>query len=116
MPLPVRYIDSSEYLDDRASSSLHRDIDSRKETEFSILKQASSSLKLQALSVHNIVEVIRLLGSLAKHAESIMGDIADALVSCQHRTEHLHERTQRLSEAVLTSLDADREGNLVDDE
>ena len=111
MPLPVRYIDSNEYLQDRATPRCHGHADPQIRTEFRLLEEAASSLKLQALSVHNVVHVIRLLGSLAKHAESVMGDIVDVLVSCQHRTDRLQERTQHLSEGVLSSLDADREGN-----
>ena len=111
MPLPVRYVNSNEYLLDEATLKCHGDTDPQRRTEFRLLEEAALSLKLQALSVHNVVHVIRLLGSLAKHAESVMGDIVDVLVLCQHRADRLQERTQRLTEGVLSSLDADIEGN-----
>lgn len=110
MPLPVRYIDSNEYLKDGTLES-HLDAASPQiVVTIPILEKASSSLKLQALSVHNLTDVIRQLGSLAKHAESVLGDVVDVLASYQYRTGHLEERCKRLSAHVLTSLDADREG------
>ena len=114
MPLPVRYIDSREYPRDgavlNANNSDEPNESPRPPILFPILEIASSSQKLQALGLHNVTNVIRQLGSLAKHAESVMGDIADILVSYQWRTVHLEERTKRLSGDVLSSLDADREG------
>lgn len=112
MPLPVRYIDSHEYQEDgTASKSHHSNGSSQVTVSFPILDKATPSGKLQALSVHNLTNVIRELGSLAKHAESVMGDLADILVSYHQRTVHLEERTKHLSEEILPSLDADREGS-----
>lgn len=115
MPLPVRYIDSREYSQDGTvlQSTDNSDGENylpRPSISFPILEVATSSQKLQALGLHNLTNVIRQLGSLAKHAESVMGDIADILVSYQRRTVDLEERTKRLSEDVLSSLDVDREG------
>ena len=106
MPLPVRYINSQEYRED-GTVSLHG---SDSPVSFPLLEKAVPTGKLQALGLHNLTSVIRQLGSLAKHAESVMGDIADILVSYHQRTMHLEERTKHLSEDLLSSLDADREG------
>lgn len=111
MPLPVHYIDSHEYLEGEAVAQRRGDGDLPQAASLPILEIAVSSGKLQALSVHNLANVIRQLGSLAKHAESVMGDIADTLASYQLRTVHLEERTKRLRD-VLPTLDADREGDL----
>lgn len=116
MPLPVRYIDSREYPQDgtvlqSANNSDGQNDLPRPPITFPILEVATTpSKKLQALGLHNLTNVIRQLGSLAKHAESVMGDIADTLLSYQRRAADLEERTKRLSEDVLSSLDADREG------
>ena len=116
MPLPVRYIDSREYSRDGTVLQSANNCDGqnylpRSPISFPILEVAAGpSQKLQALGLHNLTNVIRQLGSLAKHAESVMGDIADILLSYQRRAANLEERTKRLSEDVLLSLDADREG------
>ena len=116
MPLPVRYIDSREYPQDGTVLQSTNNSDGQNDLprpaiNFPILEVAATpSQKLQALGLHNVTNVIRLLGSLAKHAESVMGDIADILLSYQRRAADLEERTKRLSEDVLSSLDADREG------
>ena len=115
MPLPVRYIDSREYSQDETvlqsgDNSDRENYLRQPPISFPILEVATPSQKLQAVGLHNLTNVIRQLGSLAKHAESVMGDIADILVSYQRRTVDLEERTKRLSEDVLSSLDANREG------
>ena len=74
------------------------------------LLDAVQSNHLQALIVQNLTGVIRQLASLAKHAEDIMGNIADVLGSFHGRTVVLEERTKRLREEILPRLDADREG------
>lgn len=74
------------------------------------LLDAVQSNHLQALSEQNLTGVIRQLGSLAKHAEDILGEIADMLGSIHRRTVVLEERTRRLSEETLPRLDPDQEG------
>jgi len=74
------------------------------------LLDAVQSNHLQALSVQSLTGVIKQLASLAKHAEDIMGNIADMLGSFHGRTVVLEERTRRLREEVLPRLDVDQEG------
>lgn len=94
MPLVVRYVESLQ-------------------ADQLPLIEAVSENRLQALGVQKLAEAIRQLGSLAKHAESIMGGIADLLVSYHERATVLEERTRRLREEVLPSLDPDREGEKI---
>ena len=65
---------------------------------------------LQAVAVRAMAGLIRQLGSLAKHAEGVMGELADSLATCQARTLKLEHRTRALMAEVLPNLDADREG------
>ena len=71
---------------------------------------SSGTISLQALNSHSISGVIRQLSSLARHAESIMGDIADILASYYVRTATLEERSKRLMAEILPALDPDQEG------
>lgn len=91
MPLAVRYVEP------------------QKTTSMPLLEVVNSN-HLHAVNVHAMTTVIRQLGSLAKHAESIMGDIADELSGCHQRATALEERTRRLREEVLPSLDPEQEG------
>lgn len=68
---------------------------------------------LQALMVHRLSSCIRELGSLAQHAEGIIGAIADDLADCHARSTRLEERARRLREEVLPSLDPEQEGEIV---
>ena len=74
------------------------------------LLEAVSADHLRALGVQSLTSVIRQLGSLAKHAESIMGDIVEVVCSYQARTMALEERTRKLKHEILPTLDPDREG------
>ena len=65
---------------------------------------------LQAVSVQSMAGLIRQLGSLARHAESVMGELADSLANCHARTVNLERRTRVLAAEVLPNLDPDREG------
>ena len=65
---------------------------------------------LQAVAVRSMAGLIRQLGSLARHAEGVMGELADSLANCHARTLHLERRTRALAVQVLPSLDPDREG------
>ena len=65
---------------------------------------------LQAVAVRSMAGLIRQLGSLARHAESVMGELAESLASCHARTVNLEKRTRALKVEVLPSLDPDREG------
>lgn len=67
---------------------------------------------LQAVAVRSTAGLIRQLGSLARHAESVMGELAESLASCHARTLDLERRTRALTE-VLPGLDPDREGNTI---
>ena len=119
MPLPIRYVESEVDTKKTASASVDQENDTAAAEGDSLPKAASlpildavvvPSNRLQALGVHNISTVIRQLGSIAKHAENIMGDIADVLISYHQRTLQLEERTRRLREEVLPGLDPEREG------
>lgn len=66
--------------------------------------------KARALSVHNIATLIRQLGSVAEHAESVMGTLAEGLATCHSRTVLLGSRLTRLAKEVLPYLDPDMEG------
>ena len=74
-----------------------------------ILETVSGN-QLQALTVHRISSLIRQLSSLAQHAESVMGEVAESLASCHSRTVQLEARMKRLTEEVLPSLDPELEG------
>lgn len=65
---------------------------------------------LQAVAVRSLAGLIRQLGSLALHAESIMGELAESLASCHARAVTLEKKTRALNTGILTSLDPDREG------
>ena len=60
--------------------------------------------ELERMSVASLTTLIRQLSSLAKHAESIMGDVADALAVYYARSQALEERIRRLKVDVLPSL------------
>lgn len=77
-----------------------------------ILESVSTN-KMQALTVHNLATLIRQLGSIAQHAENLMGTIAEGLVTCYARTAQLESRTRQLAEDVLPSLDPELEGEKI---
>jgi hypothetical protein len=64
---------------------------------------------LQAVAVRSMAGLIRQLSSLARHAEGVMGELADSLASCHARTLALEKRTRVLAIEVLPNLDPDRE-------
>ena len=66
---------------------------------------------LQAVAVRAMAGLIRQLSSLAKHAEGVMGELAESLATCHARTLELEKRTRVLMVDVLPNLDADREGD-----
>ena len=92
MPLAVRYVQP------------------QKVCNVPLVDPASGANSLQALNLQSVSGVIRQLSSLARHAESIMGDIADILASYYVRTVTLEERSKRLMAEILPALDPDREG------
>ena len=94
MPLAVRYVEPKGIC----KASLVAD---RRNVEFN------------TIAVLNMSGLIRQLASLAKHAESVMGDIADVLLSYRQRAESLEGRTRSLMERVLPSLDPELEGDCV---
>lgn len=65
---------------------------------------------LQAVAVRSLAGVIRQLGSLARHAESVMGELAESLAIYHARTQDLERRTRVLAKDILPQLDPDREG------
>lgn len=73
-------------------------------------EEARAGDALQAVAVRSMAGVIRQLSSLARHAESIMGELAENLADCHTRTVELEKRTQSLIVNVLPGLDPDREG------
>ena len=91
MPLAVRYVEP------------------RTATKMPLL-EASRTNHLQAVNVQSLTRVMRQLSSLAKHAESIMGDIADQLAGYHQRTTVLEARTRKLRDEVLPALDPEQEG------
>lgn len=64
---------------------------------------------LQAVAVRSLAGVIRQLGSLARHAESVMGELAESLAIYHARTQDLERRTRVLAKDILPQLDPDRE-------
>lgn len=65
---------------------------------------------LGAVTVRSLAGIIRQLGSLARHAESLMGEIAESLALVHARTIALEERARVLMSSSLPALDPDREG------
>ena len=65
--------------------------------------------ELHAVAVFSLAGTIRQISSLAQHAESIIGDLADTLAGYQKRTEALGERVRKLRDEVLPSLSLDEE-------
>ena len=65
---------------------------------------------LQAVAVRSLAGLIRQLGSLAVHAESVMGELTASLASCHARTVELEKRTRVLAANVVPNLDPDRDG------
>ncbi|KAL5457418.1 hypothetical protein EMCRGX_G034671 [Ephydatia muelleri] len=87
MPLIVRYVEPEE---------LHR-------TPLLQGVQPREN-ELERMCVASLTTLIRQLSSLAKHAESIMGDVADALAVYHARSRALEERVRRLKVDVIPSL------------
>ena len=94
MPLATRYVEPRSVCDSPLLTE----------------KEARAGDALQAVSVRSMAGLIRQLGSLARHAESVMGELADSLVECHERTVELEKRTRSLVVNVVPTLDADREG------
>lgn len=135
MPLVVRYIEPRRERHPSAKSPLPRpaaspsgtrspqDLPEEYKEVDKILTMAScvpilesvSTNPIQALMVHHIASSIRELSSLAQHAESVMGAIADGLANCHARSTRLEERARRLREEVLPSLDPELEGEIMVD-
>lgn len=91
MPLTVRYVEPR---------SVH---------SMPLLEAVGGRAPLQALGVQNLSSAIRQLSSVARHAEGIMGDIADTLASFHHRTVTLEARMEALR-LHISSLDPERAG------
>lgn len=87
MPLIVRYVEPEELH----KTPLLQGVLPR-ENEF------------ERMAVASLTTVIRQLSSLAKHAESIMGDIADVLLVYHDRSRALEERVRRLKVDIIPSL------------
>lgn len=66
--------------------------------------------ELQAVAAFSLCGVIRQLGSLAKHAESLMGELCEAMKDCAERGKTLEERVEHLKRKVIPRLDLDSEG------
>ena len=94
MPLVVRYVEPRSVC---ASPLLNEEA-------------TRSGDALQAVAVRAMAGVIRQLSSLARHAEGVMGELADSLANCHSRTLELERRTRILRADVLPNLDPDREG------
>lgn len=91
MPLTVRYVEP------------------RSVQSMPLLEAVGGRTPLQALGVQNLSGAIRQLSSVARHAESIMGDIADTLVSFHRRSVALEARMEALRRHV-SGLDPERAG------
>ncbi|XP_003384080.1 PREDICTED: wiskott-Aldrich syndrome protein family member 1-like [Amphimedon queenslandica] len=65
--------------------------------------------ELQAVATLSLCGVIRQLGSLAKHAESLIGDLCEIMKDCTEREKHLEERVENLKRKVIPELDLESE-------
>lgn len=61
--------------------------------------------ELQTVAALSLVSVIQQIGSLAKHAESMMGDLCDTMSQYCQRSLKLQERVTHLKKKVLPRLE-----------
>lgn len=66
--------------------------------------------ELQAVAALSLCGAIRQLGSLAKHAESLIGDLCEIMKDCTERGKLLEERVENLKRKVIPELDLESEG------
>lgn len=110
-PIQTKSKDGSSEPEPGPPSEEYKDTDALLSVTSSLqILESVSSNKMRALTVHNLACLIRQLGSIAEHAENIMGTIAEGLATCYVRTTQLEARTKRLSEEILPSLDPELEG------
>lgn len=65
--------------------------------------------ELHAVSVLSIAGLIRQIGSLAKHAESVLGDVCELLGQYNQRTVELEQRYSRLKRSTLAAMDVEND-------
>ena len=66
--------------------------------------------ELHAVAVFSLAGAIRQISSLAKHAESMLGELCDTMSDIQTRSVLLDSRIARLRDKILPNLDVDEEG------
>lgn len=66
--------------------------------------------ELQAVAVYSLAGAIRQISSLAKHAESMLGELCDTMTDINTRTILLDSRVSRLQDDIIPNLDVDEEG------
>ena len=66
--------------------------------------------ELHAVAVFSLAGAIRQISSLAKHAESLLGELCDAMTDIHTRSVLLDSRVVRLKENILPKLNVDEEG------
>ena len=66
--------------------------------------------ELQAVAAYSLCGVIRQLGSLAKHAESLIGELCEIMKDTTEREKLLEERLENLKRKVIPQLDMESEG------
>lgn len=66
--------------------------------------------ELHAVAVLSLAGTIRQISSLAKHAESLLGELCDTLGKYNERTLSLQNRVTHLRKKVIPSLDIQAEG------
>lgn len=66
--------------------------------------------ELHAVAVLSLAGTIRQISSLAKHAESLLGELCDTLGKYNERTLSLQNRVTHLRKKVIPKLDIQAEG------
>ena len=68
--------------------------------------------ELHAVAVLSLAGAIRQISNLAKHAESVMGELCDTMSDINSRTVALDSRIVRLKN-IIPTLNVDEEGNFI---
>ena len=66
--------------------------------------------ELHAVATLSLAGAIRQISSLAKHAESLLGELCDSMSEIYTRTVLLDSRIVRLRDEIMPTLDVDEEG------
>ncbi len=66
--------------------------------------------ELHAVATYSLAGAIRQISSLAKHAESMLGELCDNVTQIYTRSVLLDSRIVRLREEIMPHLNVDEEG------